>query len=42
MRREKKRQMLGQVQKWKNQRSNFQLDTIDDHELIMRVNKMLK
>lgn len=42
MRREKKKKMLNQVQSWKNERGNFNLETMDDYELLMKVNKMLK
>ena len=41
MKREKRDNLLSAVQGWKNTKDAVQLETLDDYELLKRVNKML-
>lgn len=41
MKKEKRDQMLKVVQNWKNTQDAVQLESLDDYELLKRVNKML-
>ena len=41
LKKEKREQMLKAVQSWKNTHEAIKLETLDDYELLRRVNKML-
>lgn len=41
MKKEKRENLLNVVQSWKNTKNAVHLETLDDYELLKRVNKML-